>query len=180
MQAVAKHRRSDLKTGVHLVFISDISFLRNAAKEIIKVDGFAAIVVQFKGEIGMHEQMYICDNGYRQKYFTKMLEDARVPIEKGKHPHKDVILGKKVYVAIQEVHHVDNERVVLQDGEPMIEYHIFKTIKYDENIAPKLKGDPLLGGVASGDFVTYKNFAKTMGTDMNGSSKSEESNEPTF
>jgi len=178
MQAVAKHRRSDLRTGVHLVSISDLSFLRNAAKEIIKVDGFAAIVVKFTNKTGTHEQMYICDGSYRQKYFSKMLADAGVVVENGKNPHKDAIVGKKLYVAVQEVHRVDNEKVVFEDGEPLIEYHIFKTAKYDETFAPRINGDPLTNnGIASGDFVSYRNIASLV---KHKTSESNESNEPTF
>ncbi len=157
-EITSKHRRSELKTGVHLVTISDMFYLRNAEKEIIKFDGFPAIIIQFKGKTGLHEQLYVIDKGNRQFYFDKVLSDAKVPVEPGKPAQKVDCVGKKLYVAIREVRYVNDENVVMENGEPVIEYQIFQTIPSVEGIIPNLKGDPALNNDRPMDqFVTYKN-----------------------
>lgn len=154
----SKYRKSEIKTGVHLVEISDLFYLRNAAKEIIKINGFPAIIVQFRNKGGIHEQMYLADKGVRQKYFYDVLRNAKVPFEAGQSPKKENCIHKKLYIAIQEIHHVCDENIVKENGEPIIEYRIFKTIPVNGDIVPKLKGDPLFNnGIAQDDFKTYKN-----------------------
>ncbi len=155
---ISRHRKSELKTGGHLVSIFDMFYLRNAQKELLKIDGFSAIVIKFKGETGYHDQLYVMDKSYRQKRFVDVLNHAKVLIEPGKPPDKKECVGKKLWIFIQEVHYVNNEVVVMEDGEPVIEYQIFKTEPIREGIIPKLKGDPLLNnGRAFDQFVTYKN-----------------------
>lgn len=156
----SKTRRSELKTGVHEVVIHDMFYLRNASKEIQKIDGFVAIVVRFVGpKKSIHDNLYIIDGGYRQKYFQKLLVDAGVVVVEGQSPKKEEIVGKKLFIAIQEVHHVNDDKAVLEDGEPVIEYHIFKTMPIAKD-KPKLTGDPENNhGFPMDQFVTYKNMS---------------------
>ncbi len=154
----SKHRKSELKAGVHLVTIADLSYARDAQKEIMKFDGFHAIIIKYKGATGIHEQFYIIDKKSRQYYFDKALKDANVPMEAGKAPDKKDIIGKKLYIAIQEVHHVNDDKVIEVDGSPMIEYQIFRTMPVAEGIIYKLTGDPLLNnGRPSDEFLIYIN-----------------------
>lgn len=154
----AKHRKSELKTGVHRVTISALSYARNAVGDIMKYNGFPAIIIQYKNKLGVHDQFYIIDKGKRQHYFDKALDSAKVIREAGKPPKKEDILGKELYIAIQEIHYVCDDKVLKEGDEPIIEYQIFKTIPISEGIIPKLHGDPLLNnGIASDDFVTYIN-----------------------
>ncbi len=155
----SKHRKTELKTGTHLVTINDLFYLRNAQKEIMKIDGFPAIIIQYKSKEGLFEQLYVIDKGKRQHYFEKALNDANVPKEEGKQRSKEQCVGKKLYIAIQEVHYVNNENPILENEEPKIEYQIFKTIPFSEGVIPKLAGDPLLSNSRPQDqFITYKNI----------------------
>ncbi len=157
---IAKHIKSELGTGLHPVTIHDMFYLRNASKEVQKIDGFVAIVVRFiNKKKASHENLYIMDGDYRQKYFQKMMVDAGVVITLGKNPDKKDIVGRSLYVAIQEVHHVNDEKIIIEDGEPVIEYHIFKTMPLTED-RPKMTGDPENNnGIPMDQFVTYKNMS---------------------
>ncbi len=156
----AKHIKSELGTGLHAVTIHDMFYLRNASKEVQKIDGFVAIVVRFiNKKKASHENLYIMDGDYRQKYFQKMMVDAGVVITPGKNPDKKDIVGRSLYVAIQEVHHVNDEKIIIEDGEPVIEYHVFRTMPFTED-RPKMTGDPENNnGIAMDQFVTYKNMS---------------------
>jgi hypothetical protein len=157
----AKHKRSEIGTGIQLVTITDMFYLRDAARNIIKIDGFVSIIVKFKNKAGdVHDQMYVWDGDWRQKVFQSMLASTGIEITPGKSPDVKEIIGKKLYIAIQEVHYVDDDKVVIEDGDPKIEHHIFRTFKADSLKPPTIKGNPLVEIRASGEFVTYKNVSK--------------------
>src|SRR3972149_3634056 len=63
-----------------------------------------------------------------------------------------------------EQHYVIDGVPVTEDGEPVIEHFIFKMNPYiDNGKRPKIAGDPLdNNGIASGEFVEYKNIAVIM------------------
>lgn len=159
----SKHKKlSEIKTGTHLVIISDIFILKNSNKEPIKINGFLAIIVKFKDILSnIHEQIYIMDDGFKQKYFTDMLNSAQVTSQNNK-PDKKEILNKKLWISIQEIHYVEDDKIVNDfEGNPKIEYQIFKTNKYIEGMKkPILKGDESLNnGIYMDSFITYKNIS---------------------
>lgn len=157
----AKHKRSILPAGIHLVSIVDMYYLRNAAKELILVDGFPTIIIKFHNKAKeTHEQTYVLDKSWRQNYFKSVLIDAGIEPTPGVSPKKEEIIGRKLYVAIQEVHYVDDDKIVIEDGDPRIDHHIFKTFKAIEGgIPPRIKGDPAVTGIPQGEFITYKNIS---------------------
>ncbi len=156
----SKYRKSELKTGVHLVSINDLFYLRNAQKEIVKISGHLAIIIQYKSKDAIHEQLYVMDKSSRQHYFNKVLKDANVPKEEGKAFKKEDCLKKKLYIAIQEVHYVNNENVILENGEPKVDYQIFQTMPCSEGIIPRINGDPEYNnGRPMDKFITYKNVS---------------------
>ena len=160
-----RQRHSEIKTGLHLLLIADMFLLKNASKELLKVDGHPAIVVKFQdSKSKIHEQMYVIDNATKSKYFDNMLRAAQVPMEDGKTPKKSDAVNRRLWCAIQEVHLVDNDRQVLNEitHEPVIEYQIFKVYPFiDGAKKPAIKGNPEdNSGIASGDFVVYRNISK--------------------
>ena len=160
---------SEIKTGVHLVVISDMLMLRNANKELLMIDGFPAIIVVFKdGQNNSHEQMYIMDGDFRQKYFQNMLRAAQVAILPGKTPKKSEAVGKRLWVGVQECHYInDDQPVTNPDGTDVIDYYVFKVYPItDSGIKPNVKGDPEKNnGIASDMFVTYKNVSNSFTKD---------------
>lgn len=155
-------KKSDIKTGTHLLMISDMYVPKTATKEPMKFDGHIAIIVQFKdGKNNLHEQMYIIDGGIKQKYFDNMLRVAQVPTENGP-PKKSDAVGKRLWGCIQEVHYtMGNEIVEDENGVEKIDYQLFKILPYVEGSKkPSIKGDPEENlGHAAGDFIVYKNIA---------------------
>lgn len=158
-------KRNDIKAGVHIVSINDMSYLRNGAKEIMKTDGFPTIIVQFKkSKDELHEKHYLIDKGFRKKYFDNLLRIAQVDTSGGA-PKKSDVVGKQLWISIQEVHYVNDDQIVLDEngsGNPKIDYNIFKVFPYVEGgRKPILRGDPESNdGIASEDFITYKNISK--------------------
>ena len=147
--------------GTYLATIHDMFVHKNAEKQPIQVNGFMAIIVQFindKKEI--HDQMYIMDKGFKQKYFMNMLKAAGVTFSTGQ-PSRNDCVGKKLYISIQEVHYVNDDEVLFDaEGKPLIDYHIFRTNPVVEGMkSPQIKGDPSVNGMACDLFVTYKNVS---------------------
>lgn len=162
-----KLKFSSIKTGTHLVEIADMLYLRNAAGEAIKnAQGHPTIVVVFrKSKEELMEKHYVVDGGQSQKRFNNMLRVAQVKMDAGIPKKKDII-GKKLYVCVQEVHYVNDDQVVLEDdgsGQARIEYHIFR-IYPDVYLgkAPRVKGDPAMNpdGIPGDEFVTYVNISE--------------------
>ena len=161
---------STMGTGIHLATIVDAFYLTGPINEKIKVDGFYVYVVRYKnGDEEYHDQMYVLDKAWRQKYLNYAMADAQVKpgTKRGDLP------GHQLYIAIQEVHYVDDDKIVMRDGEPKIDRHIFKTFKVTEGVVPKIKGDPAVSGIAQGDFISYKNVSGAHIDEV----KKEESNE---
>ncbi len=158
----SKRKVSEIKTGGHLVIISDMFYLRDASKALQQIDGHPAIVVRFKdGKNQIHEQTYIIDGGVKQKYFQNMLNAAQVSM-KGGAPQKNEVIGKRLWIFICEVHYVNDDKVVLDhDDKPVTDYYVFKVYPYMEGVKkPHVTGDPdHNNGIPSGDFVSYKNVS---------------------
>ncbi len=157
-------RISQITTGTHLVMIADILYLRNAAKELIlNHDQHPTLIVMFKNDKSqIHEQHYILDGDKKQEQFQKMITIAQVPMIDGK-PNKKDAIGKRLWIAVREVHHIMDGQPIIDDGVPVIEYFIFRVSPYiDGGKKPLISGDPNdNNGIASGVFIDYKNFEST-------------------
>jgi len=159
----SKRKVAEIHTGTHLVCISDMKLLRDNANMPMLISGFNAIVVQFKdGQNKLHENLYVIDNDFRQKYFVNMLRAAQVPSLAGM-PKKADAIGKRLWISIQECHTVDDDVVVLNPitKEPEIDYYIFKVYPFIEGSRkPAIKGDPEENnGIPEDPFITYKNIS---------------------
>lgn len=155
-------RISTMKTGIHLAIIADILILRNAAKEIILNEGHKTFIVLFKTDKGqIHEAHYLMDKDWRQKDFDKMLTAAQATPKEGATLKKEDAVNKRLWLAIKEVHYIEDDKPVLEDGEPKIEYFIFKVSPcINGGKRPLLDGDPdANNGVPSGHFIDYKNVS---------------------
>ena len=134
--------------------------LKDAVKNPILKDGKQTVVVVFKCANAIHEQGYLIDHGIRQKYFEDIVRKAG--LDPKSNPKKSDILGKKLWIFIQEIHVVEDDKVVIGfDGTPQIEYHIFRTDYYKEGgKQPNLKGDPATNnGIPQMPFINYKNIS---------------------
>src|SRR3990167_2743763 len=134
---------SEIKTGTHLICISDMNLLKYPDGKIQKVSGFPAIIVTYKdGKNKRHDQCYVMDNDFRQKSFERMMQAAQVPMASGT-PKKVDAIGKRLWAAIREVHYVEDDVIVQEDGKDKIEYFIFKVYPFMEGgKKPKILGDP--------------------------------------
>ena len=160
---INKRRKAEMKAGTYLATISDMYIHKNAEKKPIMIDGFVAIIVQFVNkEKQIHEQMYVMDGDFKQKYFLNMLRSAQVPLESGKQPTRNDCINKKLWVSIQDVHYINDDVVVMDiNNEPQIDYHIFKVYPVIDGMkSPQIKGDPINNNGIPGDqFITYKNIS---------------------
>lgn len=162
-------RLSNIGCGTHLCTIMNLYYLTNAAKEYILADNKHKImVVVFANdwkkdkEKKTHEQHYVIDGGWRQDQFKSLMLSANVVAdEEGNAPKVKDAIGKRLWLSIKSVHTVNDGIPVIEDGEPLIEYFIFKMHPYiDNGKKPKLSGDPEDNdGVPSGEFISYNNIS---------------------
>lgn len=154
---------AEMKSGGHLVIISAMALLRDSMKELVLTkEGYNTIVVTFSdGQNKKHEQAYVCDKGQRQKYFDNMLQAAQISTA-DRTPTKKECIGKRLWIFIKEVHYVNDDAIVMLGDEPRIEHYVFRVYPYVENgKKPTISGDPdNNGGIASGDFIEYKNISE--------------------
>jgi hypothetical protein len=158
-----KKRISMIKTGVHLVMISDLFYLKGAdGKPIANTTGQLTMAVQFKNDKNeVHEQHYLLDGDWRQEQFNKMLNAAQ--LNTNEQLKKKDAVGKRLWIAIKEIHFVNDDVVVMEDDKPKIDYYIFRTCPFIENgRKPAIVGDPAdADGYASGAFLDYKNVSQS-------------------
>ena len=157
-----KKRNKDLVAGLYLATIVDMYLLKDAEKNPIKIGGHLAVIVRFQiADKRIHDQLYVWDGGIKQNYFQNLLRAAQVDLSKGT-PKKVDLMGKKLWIAIQEIHFINDDEPILNiDKTPKIDFHIFKVIIYIEgakSLPPVIKGDPAKNnGIPSDMFITYKN-----------------------
>lgn len=160
-QEIKQKRKTMIKTGVHLVLIHDIEVLRNAAKQPILLDGKnPSVIVTFKNDQSeIFQQEYLLDKDWKQETFEKMLTAAGLTVVKGQSVKKAEALNKRLWIAIREIHYYDGNIQVMEDGQPKIEYFIFKTIPYIDGASrPALLGDPFLNNAEPADqFINFRN-----------------------
>ncbi|MCC7514511.1 MAG: hypothetical protein IT212_07445 [Bacteroidia bacterium] len=149
--------------GIHLAMINDMYYLTNASKEPIKPEGHPVMVVVFKKDGNLaHEQHYTIDGAWRQELLKKMLSAAKVVPSEGKSkPTKKDAIGKRLWLFIKEVRHINDDKPVMEDGSQVVDHFIFQVSPFNEGgKKPELTGDPAMNsGIPSGLFIDYKNVA---------------------
>ncbi len=156
-------RKAEMGSGTHLVIINDLFYLKNAAGNKLQPHGFDVMVVQFKNNKGLaHEQHYNIDNAIGSANFKKLFAIAGVVSSvEGTKPTKKDAIGKRLWISIKEVHHINDDKVIMEDDKPVIEYYTFKLHPFIEGVKkPVMLGDPTDNdGRPSGVFIEYKNFS---------------------
>lgn len=161
MKTEARTKLKQLKTGVHLVCITDAVIIRNGDGSIKETseEGEVGITIRFSTGDNQHFDKDYWINGTRHSFFIKMCASAN--IDPANLKFKAEARGKRLWICIKEVHDVDGDKVVLNELEqPVINYYLFDTIPcLDPNRKPIVKGDPGLDDIASGVFLDYKQIS---------------------
>lgn len=152
-------------TGTHLFVIADMYYLSDKKGNTIKnlMDQPTMVVIFKKDDGTQHEQHYILDGMFKQDNFKKMLAVAKVTPSEGKtNPTKKDAIGKRLWGSVKEINHVMDDKQVVDENGPVIEYYLFKaSVYFDGGPRPRIAGDPQDNeGIPSGQFIDYKNFAK--------------------
>lgn len=148
-------RITDLKTGSHLVMIKNLSYLK------IQMDKFPVMSVLFENDKNeVYEHWFVLDNDWRQEVFQKLLVTIGALLKEGQ-PTKEDILGKRLYLFIKEVHHINDDTPIVDENGPVIEYFMFNFAPFINGMKkPKTPGDPADdNGIPSGKFINYKNLS---------------------
>lgn len=165
----AKNKIKELKTGVHLVAITDAMIIKNSAGEpALSTAGEMGIIVRFTdGANQSYDQDYWL-GGTREQFFISMCAAANIDRENPK--FKKASKGKRLWICIKEIWDVDGEDIVKDEltGEPVINYYLFKTIPYIEpGKKPTVPGDPEADpkNNPSGQFLDYNQIDKDYKTE---------------
>lgn len=165
--AQVKKRVTELRTGVHLVSIDEIKHVKDMeGKWKTLPSGEKLIVVIFKDkENHKYEQTYYL-KGDREYHWKKMCMIAKVNLDRVKETGKlkPEALGKRLWLAIKEVHDIDGTEALIDDltDMPVINYYVFNVIDASnpEN-RPSILGDPHKNkGVPSDEFIDYRQIRK--------------------
>lgn len=158
MKAQAKTKLKQLKTGVHLVAITDAVQIKDHDNMplIDKVTGESGITIRFSDGDNNHFDQDYWFNGDRQHFFDKMAATAN--IDPSNRQFKAEAKGKRLWICIKEVHEIDHDQPVTDINGPVINYYLFDTMPALHPFKkPLVKGDPADNdGVASGAFLDYK------------------------
>lgn len=163
MEAQVKTIKKELKTGIHLVTITDASLIKGAdGKPLKTVGGETGISVRFTDANQSSFDKPFWLNGDRHKDFLKMLSAAQINSKAT--AFKAEAKGKRLWIFIKEVWDIDLENIVYHDvtGEPIINYYIFNysPCVNPEN-RPMMMGDPAMNnGRASEKFIDYQQIKK--------------------
>lgn len=149
---IPKRKIQQLKTGVHLVAITDATLGDTFD------DGITQLRIRFSDGTNNHyEQDYFIGAQVLHGYFVKMCAAAKINMEAP--GFKKEAIGKRCWICIKEVYLISNDELVKgEDSKPQIDYLLFDVLPWLDSLAkPKLKGDPADNeGVASGVFLDYK------------------------
>ncbi len=158
MKAQSKTKLKQLKTGVHLVCITDAVIIKDKNQmPFVTEDGETGITIRFSTGNNLHFDVDYWLNGDRQSYFNKMCASAGINTENPKFRAES--RGKRLWICIKEVHDIDGDKPVIDElTGPAINYYLFDTIVcIDPNRKPVVKGNPDDNeGIASGVFLDYK------------------------
>lgn len=154
---IGKRKLKQLKTGVHLVCVTDVAIIKDDNEmPFITKEGEAGITIRFSTGDNQHFDQDYWLNGKRHSFFLKMCASAKIDPTSLK--FKAEAKGKRLWICINEVHDIDGDKVVLNELEqPVINYYLFDTIPcLDPNKKPIVLGDPGLDGIAFDRFLDYK------------------------
>ncbi len=150
----------ELKTGLHLVIISEVSIVKGQDNlPIVTKEGENCLKFRFtsdKDGVIAHYEHKFWINGKSHSFFLKMCDAFKIDSTAPK--FRQEVMGtsekpnvRRGWIAIKEVHLIAGETEL---GE--IEYHLFDFFKWSESRKkPKLLGDPEEGNVG-GTFLGYK------------------------
>lgn len=161
MKVQAKTKLKQLKTGVHLVVITDAVLIKDHENmPFITPAGETGLTVRFSDGANNHFDQDYWLNGDRQHFFDKMAATAN--IDTSNPQFKAEAKGKRLWICIKEVHEIDGDQPVTDITGPVINYYMFDTIPcLDPNKKPVVKGDPAENdGMPSGAFLDYKQVPK--------------------
>lgn len=158
MKVESKVKLKQLKSGVHLVCISDAALIKDKDQmPLITEDGETGISIRFSTGDNRHFDVDYWLNGPRQEAFNKMCASAGINVDNPRFRAESK--GKRLWICIKEIHDIDGDKLVVDDlTGPAINYHLFDTIPcIDPNRKPVVKGNPDDNdGVASGVFLDYR------------------------
>lgn len=163
MKTHARTKLKQLKTGVHLVAITEAIMIKDDQNmPLITPEGEVGITIRFSDGQNCHYDQDYWLKGNREHFFTRMCAAAN--IDPSAKMFKAESKGKRLWICIKEVHEIDGDQPVMDVNGPVINYYLFDCIPcLDPNKKPIVKGDPEKNeGVASGDFLDYKSTHKVV------------------
>lgn len=152
----------NLLAGLHLVVITDVAPVKgDDQKPISSEKGGMKVRCTFtKSKDGVNT-VYEHDFWVKDGFFARMCHAFKIdPLAPKFRTH---VLGtqekpnlRRGWIAIKEIHHINGTEIVLEGGQPVIEYELFDFFRWTESgKRPKVAGDPELGAIA-GVFLDYK------------------------
>lgn len=160
----AKTQLKQLRTGIHLVTITDTWLLKDAADKIVKSnEGEVGLVIRFtNGKNFSFDKTYWIQGSQKREWeFKKMCVQAGINPAAPK--FKAESTGKRLWIYIKEVHDIDGDQYIQDEvtGMPVINYYIFDYSMCDNpQNKPMRMGDPdTNNGEAKGDFLDYRQIS---------------------
>ena len=160
----AKTQLKQLRTGIHLVTITDAFLVKdNLGKPLKLPSGEVGLTIRFT-----NGKNFSFDNNYwikgdREWIFKKMC--AQAGINPANPKFKLESTGKRLWIYIKEVHDIDGDQYICDEitGLPVINYYIFDYSMCDNPQNKPIKaGDPdKNNGEASGEFIDYRQISPT-------------------
>jgi len=158
MKTESKSKLRQLKSGVHLVCITDALIIKDSNQmPLITPDGETGITIRFSTGDNHHYDQDYWLNGNRQSYFNKMCASAKIDTTNPKFRAESK--GKRLWICVKEVYDIDGDKIVTDElTGPSINYYMFDTIPCTDPLKkPVVKGNPDDNdGVASGVFLDYR------------------------
>lgn len=159
LTTTAKTQLKQLKTGIHLVTITDASLAKDHTGQLIlSNNGEKGICIKFTNGKNLSFENTYWIKGDKEWIFKKMCSAANIDASQPK--FKAEAVGKRLYIFIREVHDVDGDEIVIDEVtmQPIVNYYIFQYSEYfDNGITPVVAGNPETNnGIASGDFIDYR------------------------
>jgi hypothetical protein len=122
-----KRRVADIKPGIHLVAITKVYAFTAADKSYIKDDdGSIGIIVKFQtGEGRVHEQLFWCDGGSKQKFLDHVLWCVGVDNSKGQINSNDIVRKRLWIYVLASVNTSKGNVEMSTDGQMVRRYYMF-------------------------------------------------------
>lgn len=174
----AKTVLKQLKTGVHLVTITDTWLAKDNQDQIIKTkDNEIGVVIRFTNGKNFSYDKTFWIKGKREWEFVKMCAQAGINPAAKKFKEELGLIAesnkptRRLWIFIKEVHDIDGEKYVQDEitGMPVVNYYIFDYSMCDNpKNKPLRKGDPERNnGEAADDFLSYRQITDAERATMN-------------